>query len=125
MDISGEEYILTSRIVNRIHYKWEPYYGEVFYKIEDFSKSEFCIFFLASSPISRFPLRIGVQMKFEEDFPGYLIDRMHPIYNDRINRFIYKCTIYSVDEETLNRDKLEEMIINHPDYILNESIWVR
>ena len=125
MNISSEEYILTHRIVSRIHYEWEPYYGEVFYKIDDSLKSEFCIFFLTSSQISKIPLRIGIQMKFEEDFPEYWIDRMHPIYNDRIGRFIYKCTIYSIDEETLNRNRLKEMLINHSDYILNESIWIR
>lgn len=125
MDISHEAFILSRKIINRIQYGWEPYRGKVFYKIYNSPKSGLCIFFLTSSQISKIPLRHEIQMKFEGDFPGYIIDYVQPIYNDGISRIIYRCSISSVDEETLNDDKLKEMLISHPDYILNNTIWIR
>ena len=125
MDILSERFILTRRIVNQIEYGWEPYRGKVFYKIYGSSKSGIYIFFLTSSQISKIPLRHEIQMKFEVDFPGYMIDYVQPIYNINLNRIIYKCTIYSVEEETLNSDKLKKMLSNHSDYILNKTIWIR
>ena len=75
--------------------------------------------------MSKLPLKHEIQMKFEVDFPGYIIDYVQPIYNDNINRIIYKCTISSIDDEPLNGNKLKKMLIKHPNYILDKTIWVR
>ena len=125
MNILREELLLTRRIVNQIQYAWEPYYGKVFYEVCDFLKAGICIFFLTPSPMSKLPLKHEIQMKFEVDFPGYIIDYVQPIYNDNINRIIYKCTISSIDDEPLNGNKLKKMLIKHPNYILDKTIWVR
>ena len=90
-----------------------------------FLKSGVCVFFLTPSPMSKIPLKHEIQMKFEVDFPGYIIGNVQPVYNDNINRILYKCNIFSIDEETLTSGELKKMLIKHPNYILDKTIWVR